>query len=478
MKRQIASKRLWTAAAIAGAAVALYSAAIAPSRQAAAQVDRVSTLLEACGKMKGGVVEHMTLQTFDTDQTRELVRIGRPAVPQLTAALADGNKHIRRHAALVLGEIGDPVAVESLLECCRAEHARNAESGEWDNDVLEPATVAVVKLLFPEHAEDHNWLFERKNLVDVVTRGGYLYEWDRKPELSAFWKEYRKAHPTVFTAFEDLDEEFREAVKKAGWKSLPADAHALVEKRIASDPNREPYARMDALALATPGLVGGLSIGNYAEPERWRKTANTLLSEDETAAYQRHRHELVVGTVARGAAVVPELLPSAFPRPEEYPRHDLARELLPEIGAKALPILKDALKPPKRHDPYVLWSFIAAVPGPEAETMLREGLADENLLVRDTTFLCLQKRGDKIDVPTALAALDSESPAVLDAAIEILVQSHERRALDPLQAVIAKYDNPESLPERRASAQKAKQAVETIKTGGSLVTNSTLPNSQ
>ncbi|MBN2684009.1 MAG: HEAT repeat domain-containing protein [Pontiellaceae bacterium] len=116
------------------------------------QEEHIEELIQSFAKLEGGIVDHMTLIIFENDITRELEEIGAPAVTQLIEALKHSNKHVRRHAAFVLGNIGDQRALEPLLELCRREDARG------DNDVFEPASYAVTKLLYPERAEDRSWL--------------------------------------------------------------------------------------------------------------------------------------------------------------------------------------------------------------------------------------------------------------------------------------------------------------------------------
>ena len=89
---------------------------------------RVEVHLEACGRIDGGMVFHSTLITHPNKHTQALQEIGEPAVPHLIEALKHPNKHVQRHAAFVLGHIGDMRALEPLLECCRTEQRMNATS--------------------------------------------------------------------------------------------------------------------------------------------------------------------------------------------------------------------------------------------------------------------------------------------------------------------------------------------------------------
>jgi len=369
---------------------------------------RIEELLDVCGRREGGIVNHTTLITFDTDETRELAAIGRPVVRPLVKALKDPNKHIRRHAAFVLGKLGDRAALEPLLECCRAENTQHAKSGQWDNDVFEPAAWAVTKLLFPEHANDHNWLAERAGTIYALTRGSYMLESTRRAEMEDFWRQYRRKHPTVFTELEDLDEEFRAAITDAVEKSSPAHQRARYASQIAS-----------------------LKIG-FGQFQEWWQLAEKTVPTDQLETFRRRREELLGGIASRGPAVVPQLMPTAYPNPQEYHRFDYARDILKRIGPSALPAMKEALKSPRRHAPNIVWELMAEIPGPEAEAVLRVGLGAKERSDREHAFWGLIQRGDIVDADTALAFLDSESPAVLKGAIDVLVQLGDRRALDAL----------------------------------------------
>ena len=244
---------------------------------------RIEELLDVLGGREGGIVDHMTLITFDTGETRELAGIGRPAVRPLVEALKDPNKHIRRHAAFVLGKLGDRDALEPLLECCRAEHGRSAKSGKRDNDVLEPATWAATKLLCPEHADDRNWLAGRAGTIYALTRGGYMPESTRRAEMEKFWRQYRGKHPTIFTDLEDLDEEFRAAITDAVEKSSPALLRARHKSQLASLKNRS------------------------WEVDQWWQFAEKVLPTDQLETFRRRKEELLDGVAASGPAVVPQL---------------------------------------------------------------------------------------------------------------------------------------------------------------------------
>ena len=158
-----------------------------PAPDTPAFTAHVDGLIESLANEKGGFVEHRTLQIMDTHATRALVLIGGPAVPQLMDALAHQNKHIRRHAAYILGKIGDKRALEALLSCCRAEHERNGATEFWDNDVMEPATFAVVKLLFPEQADDRETLFRYGGAVKQLT-SGKSKDWFRPQDMEEIRK--------------------------------------------------------------------------------------------------------------------------------------------------------------------------------------------------------------------------------------------------------------------------------------------------
>jgi HEAT repeat protein len=53
---------------------------------------------------------------------KKLTSIGKPAVPYLISALASSSDHLRWEATIVLGEIGDPIAVEALISALQDEN--------------------------------------------------------------------------------------------------------------------------------------------------------------------------------------------------------------------------------------------------------------------------------------------------------------------------------------------------------------------
>jgi len=60
-------------------------------------------------------------EEFKDDATAALVEVGLPAVERLTAVLNDKDRNVRKHAALALGAIGLPEAVDLLIEATQDE---------------------------------------------------------------------------------------------------------------------------------------------------------------------------------------------------------------------------------------------------------------------------------------------------------------------------------------------------------------------
>ena len=333
---------------------------------------RVEALLSACGE-PSPFSSHMTMITSDSDQTRELAKIGRPAVPQLIAALRSPNKHIRRHAAFVLGKIGDPRAIEPLLECCRAEHARNAETGQWDNDVLEPAAIAAARLGAPEHPAGSDQEREVARLIRTLTGGGYLPEWGRSVDLEDFWKAYRKEHPGLFTELEDLGEALREKMKARAWEMLPEEIRALYQKQLDREPEQAPYIRIDAISSKVSDFRN-----RYGFLCEWWKEAGQFLPEEEVVEFSRRKEELLDKIAVRGPAIVPRLLASAERSAHaDDARIEHSRQILRRLGAPALPALQAGLNEPERYHEGILASFIAAASGEEAEPAEKPAGAEE-----------------------------------------------------------------------------------------------------
>lgn len=77
--------------------------------------------IRALGKMKDErVLEPLIAQLrsdeFSQDATEALVELGKPAVPQLVAALKDKDENIRKQAVIALGRLQDQDAIDPLIE--------------------------------------------------------------------------------------------------------------------------------------------------------------------------------------------------------------------------------------------------------------------------------------------------------------------------------------------------------------------------
>jgi hypothetical protein len=322
--------------------------------------NHIQDLIQALTHAQGGFVEHMTTITADTPETRELASIGKPAVPALIEALLDPDKNVRRHAAYTLGKIGDPSAAEPLLELCRAEFQRIAESGWLDNDVLEPAVTSYMKLKYPGRAADPRWVTTREGTIYALTGDRYMFEWERQKDLEEFWKQYRRERPTVFTGLEDLDEEFRRAILDAAWKALPDNLRKSYEKQIQDSPEREPYIPMEAVSFKAPNFHN-----QYGDSDKWRQVAGLFLSDAELKEFQARRETLFDGIAKQGVAVVPQLLQAARPSSTISPRIGYAREILKRIGPAAVPQLEKTLQTPRLYAPLVVRQLMAAASPPD-----------------------------------------------------------------------------------------------------------------
>lgn len=333
---------------------------------------RIEELIAAFGKMEGGSMMHMTLITHDTDETRELVGMGAAAVPQLIEALEDDNKHVRRHAAYCLGKIGDERALEPLLECCREEQRRNAPGPFLDNDVLEPASNSAMRLLFPEHAEDRSWIAHRVGVVRALAGGSYLYEWERKPEMESFWKKYRREHPTPFSAVEDVDEELRAAVMKEACVRMPAPLRESFNQRIAREPEREVYIRIDAVVLHESRLRY-----HHHEDKVWWTISRDFLSRDDRLQFFERKDALLKRVAAQGASVIPQILPPRYWTHTyiEYHWQPYASRIVKLIGEDAAPELRKAYDSvPHLRRTATMQPLIAAISGPKVDALLRESV--------------------------------------------------------------------------------------------------------
>jgi len=83
------------------------------------------------------------------EAARALVRIGKPVVEPLVAALEDENSYVQGYAAWTLGEIGDPRAVEPLIAALKDKDPFVSERAAWalgeikDRRAVEPLIAAL-----------------------------------------------------------------------------------------------------------------------------------------------------------------------------------------------------------------------------------------------------------------------------------------------------------------------------------------------
>ena len=83
-------------------------------------------VIEILGKIKDErVLDPLMIQLrneeFKDVATKALVEVGLPAVERLMAVLNDKDKNVRKHAVMVLGEIGMPEAVDPLIDATKDE---------------------------------------------------------------------------------------------------------------------------------------------------------------------------------------------------------------------------------------------------------------------------------------------------------------------------------------------------------------------
>ena len=83
-------------------------------------------VIQVLGKIKDErVLDPLMLQLrneeFKDIATKALIEVGLPAVERLMAVLNDKDKNVRKHAVIVLGEIGVSEAIEPLIDATRDE---------------------------------------------------------------------------------------------------------------------------------------------------------------------------------------------------------------------------------------------------------------------------------------------------------------------------------------------------------------------
>lgn len=101
----------------------------------AVDTQRIARLIADLGEAKGGLHAPYCMpfpRSKADDAWEALLKVGKPAVPQLIAGLKDKNTYRRAHCAGLLGEIGDRRGVEPL--CAIVGTERNALG--WVVDAL------------------------------------------------------------------------------------------------------------------------------------------------------------------------------------------------------------------------------------------------------------------------------------------------------------------------------------------------------
>ncbi|MFQ6078745.1 MAG: HEAT repeat domain-containing protein [Thermodesulfobacteriota bacterium] len=157
-------KRLYSPARIERA-----HAAIHLGQMGAQAVPAIPFLIGMLGDSTQLVAEPEGVATSPgAEAARALVRIGKPAVEPLIAALKDEDSYIRGYAAEALGEIGDPRAVEPLIAALEDKDPSVSEKVAWALGEIKDRR-AVEPLIGALH---HEQLWVRRTTAEAMGKIG------------------------------------------------------------------------------------------------------------------------------------------------------------------------------------------------------------------------------------------------------------------------------------------------------------------
>ena len=114
-------------------------------------------------------------EEFKDDATAALVEVGLPAVERLTAVLNDKDRNVRKHAALALGAIGLPEAVDLLIEATQDE--------EWE---VRMAAIAGLDQIGDERGKPAiKALMKDPDFAVQFRAERIIWDWKKKAKASA-----------------------------------------------------------------------------------------------------------------------------------------------------------------------------------------------------------------------------------------------------------------------------------------------------
>jgi HEAT repeat protein len=293
-----------------------------------------------------------------------LVKIGRPTVGPLIAALGDEDSYVRQAAAVALGAIGDPRAVEPLSAALRDGNS-----------------------------------YVRRAAAEALGRLGGPH-----------------AVGPLIAALRDEDERIREAAAEAlGRLGDPRAVGPL----IAALRDEDSYVRREA----TEALVK--IDGPAVEP-----LIAALRDEDERI---REAAAEALGRLGDPRAVGPLI---AALRDEDSDVRQAAAEALVKIGGPAVEPLSAALGDEDRDVRRVAAGALGAIGDPRAVEPLSAALRDEKWIVRQAAAGALGTIGDPRAVEPLSAALRDKEWTVRRAAAGALGTIGDPRAVGPLSAAL------------------------------------------
>ncbi len=420
MRRSRILARVGAAAVVATIAAPAWAARKPPAAPAASRIERLGRILtlEDARSTGQGALERL-LRDGDRGVRRRAAlaagRLGDPAlVPALVELMNDGEVEVRRMAAFALGLIGDRGAAPrlrgALADADAGVRGRAAEAlGRIGDAASAPEIARIVVASLPNTigrmtvrgddpaSPSDNWIEQRLALIalarlkDVASARQALLAGER-PRFDywvATWLAMRLVDPTlrpVLTAAATSDDARSRALAARGLGALK-DA-SLVATLVSLARDREPAVAVEALrALAFVG------------DRRGTAAAAALLASPSDLL----RHEAL-----RALAVLP-------------PDPSLRTPIVPTLGAR---------------DPWIRSAGFGALArtSPEDFTLVLSGLdPDPEFEVRAALAAALGSVADEMSVGVLHAMLEDPDPRVVAAVLEALRRARGANALDTLQ---------------------------------------------
>jgi len=322
-------------------------------------------------------------------------------LPVLIGALRDEAWWIRRAAAEILGNIGDPQAVPALIGALRDER----DKGGW---VRWAAAEALGKVGTPALSD----------LIRVLQDKDWMARWAAAGALGKIGDS--RALPNLIGALQDENEDVRKVAAESLGKIGDPQAIPTLIEALRDESWLVRHAATEALGR----------IGISAVPALLRAL------EDEGAEVRRAAAE------ALGEIGDPQTVPAlvATLRDKDWGVRRAAVWALGKIGSPALPILVKALQDETLGARDVVVRALGNTGDPQAVPLLLGAVRDKDAGVRRAAAGALGRIGDPQALPALIGALWDENEWVRRTAVEALGSIGDLQALPILLRVLQDKD--------------------------------------